>query len=66
MNQAQRQERQFDDAAEQAKAEGVSSLGIGFDHFPQRYIALCAAAAQCRDCTFSIDIDGAGMFTYDY
>jgi len=66
MNQAQRQERQFDDAASQAKLEGTSSLGIGFDKFPQRFIDQCTAAAKARDCTFSIDEDGAGIFTYDY
>jgi hypothetical protein len=64
MSKHQRQSAQFDQAADQARTEGVSSFGRMF-HFRQSELAAYAAAAIARGLTFIIDDDGTGLFVDD-
>ena len=61
MNNQQRQEVQFDKAAEQAKAEGTSSFG----HLrspSKKVITQYHDAAIRRGVYFILDTDGVGLF----
>lgn len=64
MSKASRLQGQFDEAAEQAKAEGVSSFGIGFNKWSERQLAVYVKAALERGVTFIVDEDGAGLFVF--
>jgi len=63
MNQKDRQNKQWDEAAEQAKsAEGVSSFGKMCGGWKPAAIMQYAKAAKDRGVTFAIDESGVGYF----
>ena len=62
MNKAQRQERSFDEAAEQAMKEGVSSFGIGFERFSAKQLEIYKQAAESRGVVFMVTSGTAGIF----
>ena len=66
MNARDRQERQFDHAAQQAQIEGTSSFGrMSGSGWTISLVSKYRAAAQKRDVEFAIDDDGVGYFTAD-
>lgn len=61
-NATQREQKMFDTAAEQARNEGTSSFGIGFNRKSECELNKYRTAAEERGLMFVVDEDGAGLF----